>query len=299
MGTGDVADFKTQCDQFLRQLFEMAGGDKNKDVNRRDVGKALGYYEVNGICDSLQPKGCIEPSSAGGFIRITQVGINQIQYDPDELSDKCERFIRHICNMTHRDTNKQINSTVAGDELGFSERKTKDIVAQLKRTGRVVAAGYPKGISISITSAGVTHMVDNAGSQLSTHPDFPTPEGTDWQDVTIAFVSEEDIKITVGNRWKEFHFSEIGFKNAKTGRPNINWEVLKTLLEEKEISKSNMAIDKLIRTAAKKAVQSIRKRLKTLMGIADDPIEFNWKTKAYTPQFSLIDRRDGGRGRQV
>jgi hypothetical protein len=79
-----------------------------------------------------------------------------------------------------------------------------------------------------------------------------------WQDVTIEFLSDHRVQITVPGGTYNENFAEIGFKNRKTGLPNSAWEMLRTIAEgDGRISTSHIPWKKV-----EKRVQEIRRALR-------------------------------------
>ena len=125
---------------------------------------------------------------------------------------------------------------------------------------------------------------------------LPTIEAGSWNEVHIAFVSNDSIRIRSGNRDKTFSYAELGFKDSrKVDTPNSHWIVFHTLAECGEIS-WKIDVDQKTRNQAQKAIQAIRKTLKEITGLDDDPFENYRKVKAYRPKFKLVDKSYGGTG---
>ncbi|HCJ67502.1 MAG TPA: hypothetical protein DHV62_09360 [Elusimicrobia bacterium] len=117
---------------------------------------------------------------------------------------------------------------------------------------------------------------------------FPTPSGATWDMVSIQFVSDDSVKISVKSIHKRYTFAEIGFKDHRKGDlPDSQWELLKYLAKkngelswQKDSAKPNV----------QKRIQELRKRLKFLMGIDDDPFFPYRQYKAYKTKFLIEDK---------
>jgi len=121
---------------------------------------------------------------------------------------------------------------------------------------------------------------------------FPFSSGLAWSEVTIEFISDDEIRIRARDQLKTYHYAQIGFWNEKTGNPIKLWEFLLLLALDEEISwDTNISSD--MSTHAKSYVYQLRKRLKEIMRIDDDPFADYRKVKAYRPRFTLKDNRYG------
>jgi hypothetical protein len=57
---------------------------------------------------------------------------------------------------------------------------------------------------------------------------FPTPEGATWADIAIRFVDAHTVSIRCGDLHRSYHYAEMGFNNRTTGKPNAEWELLRS-----------------------------------------------------------------------
>jgi hypothetical protein len=58
-------------------------------------------------------------------------------------------------------------------------------------------------------------------------PQFPKMGGLRWEEVTIAFVSNDSLRISARGKSQVFMFSDIGFRDGRKGdRPDKQWELL-------------------------------------------------------------------------
>lgn len=121
---------------------------------------------------------------------------------------------------------------------------------------------------------------------------FPIPPGTTWQDVIIQFISVNEVKITVGTVHKNYNFAELGFKDERRGDvPDSQWQVLIILAESNnQISweTKHPRLTEPIQRQLNKRIQTIRKRLQTIMGIDDDPFYTYQQIKIYKTKFKIL-----------
>ncbi len=111
------------------------------------------------------------------------------------------------------------------------------------------------------------------------------PPGTKWENIQMRFLSRETVEITTPDSRRLCNFAELGFEDRRTsGAPNTAWVFLRQLA----LAKDN-EIKRPVGEPAKveKAVQALRKRLKDLFGLGDDPLRPYRQVKHYAPKFKL------------
>lgn len=109
---------------------------------------------------------------------------------------------------------------------------------------------------------------------------FPTPSGTQWCEVKISFIDNDNVKLSARDVTEKRHYSEMGFKDnkSKNNEPIFLWKFLKELasLSGRFTNCPDKEKDK-----AKKYFSSLRKTLSQLFNINGDPIPYK-KSKDYT-----------------
>ncbi len=124
---------------------------------------------------------------------------------------------------------------------------------------------------------------------------FPSPPDLCWEEVSIAFVSDTEIKVRARDQIKKYRFDHIGFKNKKNGKPNILWWLLRVLAEKGgELSWDNSGNyeSPLNPNQVQSNVKRLRKILRNFMGIEDDPFEPYNQVKAYQTRFATTGAAD-------
>ena len=118
---------------------------------------------------------------------------------------------------------------------------------------------------------------------------FPTPPNTAWDMVRIEFVSEDSVRVSVKSIHRIYTFADMGFKDNRKhdSSPDEQWEVLKALAKNKGefLGQKGTAI------YGKKKISRIRKRLRTFMGIEDDPFFRYWSIWCYRTKFRIQNKR--------
>ena len=123
---------------------------------------------------------------------------------------------------------------------------------------------------------------------------FKTPQGTSWEEVKIEFLTEQTVRISVGDYAEGMDFQDMGFcdrrKRPKEKTPDIIWETLFEFAKHQgELSYHDEIRPKIARNL-KANVHVISKRLQDFFGISGSPFkQFNRKTKSWTTKFTIID----------
>jgi hypothetical protein len=114
---------------------------------------------------------------------------------------------------------------------------------------------------------------------------FPTPTGATWKDVSIRFVSDYQVQISMPDCSQPRNYVQMGFENSKTKKSDSAWVLLTALartqgkLERPETLKGISQVEK--------SVQTLRKRLKSFFGMQEDPFEDFRKVKCYRTKFKV------------
>jgi len=102
------------------------------------------------------------------------------------------------------------------------------------------------------------------------------PQPGSWSEVTICFISDERVQITTGTATETRNYTEMGFASKKNGTAVQAWEVLRVFARKS--GAIQIAADSRQWAVLEKRVQEIRKTLKALFHLTDDPIRFVKKT---------------------
>lgn len=176
---------------------------------------------------------------------------------------------------------------------GFRRKLLKKIRRVEEKLKKQVDAGIDKGDKLDV---GKNDLTTNSNIQK-----FPSPPNLHWEEVTIEFVSNDAIKIKARQIVKTYNYVELGFMDGrKKDVKNTLWEILQDGFNKDDgilnwDSIENIAIK---RTAQVKAISNLRKRLREIFNIEDDPIvckkvrdpQHPGKFKAtYIAKFKIID----------
>lgn len=116
-------------------------------------------------------------------------------------------------------------------------------------------------------------------------PRLDVPAGLKWEDVEIRFLTEETIHIKYQGVRRNFGFADLGFEDARSkGTPDGAW----IFLRELATAPNNEIVRHPIAPAvAEKRVETLRKRLRTILGLGDDPFFSYRKEHCYRPRFKV------------
>ncbi len=64
---------------------------------------------------------------------------------------------------------------------------------------------------------------------------FPTPPDATWDDVCIRFKDGHTVSIKVKSRTGVYTYADMGMADKRSGKPNLQWELLGTFAEERGI----------------------------------------------------------------
>ncbi len=120
---------------------------------------------------------------------------------------------------------------------------------------------------------------------------FPTPEDTAWEDIQIELVSNDSIRVKVGNITMRYSGFEIGFTdNRKRDLLDRQWEILRLFAEKNgELSKRTFEfLPKM-----QKSIQSLNSKLRSFFGLNSNPINRYNKETGWTAKFKISDKTSG------
>jgi len=125
---------------------------------------------------------------------------------------------------------------------------------------------------------------------------FPSPSDLHWEEVSMAFVSDEVIKVKARGQLVEYRFDQIGFENKRSGKANILWWVLRGLaMNNGRASWEDLneptagSFDLGDRNKLEAKVKRLRKTLREFMGIEGDPFYPYRREQAYQTKLTLTN----------
>lgn len=117
---------------------------------------------------------------------------------------------------------------------------------------------------------------------------FPAPSGASWGDITIRFLSREAAELIAGKIREGRDFREMGFMDRRTHGPDRLWFTLLYFGKHRgEISWETVGITLPMQKNLKSYIKDIRKRLKFLFQLEDDPFKNYRRERAYVTKFRI------------
>lgn len=113
---------------------------------------------------------------------------------------------------------------------------------------------------------------------------FPTPAGAKWSDLKLRFVDGETLSVSILGVDGRFVYSQMGFVNKKTARPNLQWELLRDFAQcGGKITWSDPAASAKL----PKRKEALAKILKAFFRIDGSPIELTACKKGWCCVFEV------------
>lgn len=122
----------------------------------------------------------------------------------------------------------------------------------------------------------------------ATTASFPTPHGATWDDVRLV-VTDLDVAVTVRGRSAKYSFAEAGFEEErKGGVPDLLWRLLRVFalrggvvpFDAEELSQRELV-------NLKRQVSELRRRLRALLQLEDDPFRPTRTSRRYETRFTI------------
>ena len=111
----------------------------------------------------------------------------------------------------------------------------------------------------------------------------PFPHAAKWEDIEISFLSDERVQITVGTQSETRNYAEMGFASKKNGTPVLAWVTLSAMARAGGVMR--FACDSRKWAEVEKRMQEIRKVLRHMFGLTDDPLPFTKKARRGSEDF--------------
>ncbi len=117
---------------------------------------------------------------------------------------------------------------------------------------------------------------------------FPTPPGSRWEEVSIRFVTQEQVHIKVRHAAAAYEFSQMAMEDRRSHRPDAQWSLLIAFAENRgQITWRDAAAD---RKNAKRR-QLLARTLQDFFGLEGDPFERVADGKGWRCRFTVTPER--------
>ena len=224
--------------------------------------------------------------------------VSRYEYDiynnPFESPDWRERL-----DKEREEIDKLVQRMIPDDPMG----KFLKFIEELEMDGIVPKRKSNLGLSSKNIDSEIEGKSDLKGKtygRLSRIKLFFDVEGLEWKDISLKLVSNSELIIKVKDeKAKRFNYSELGLNNIRNGNKPIRiWGTIKIIsVLDGQISydelrfKSHSELDGKNRKYIEKSVSELRKFLKNLTGINDDPFNPFNKKIGYQTKFRIRDDR--------
>jgi len=236
------------------------------------------------------------PSYYGTLGHLQHEQLNKALDLLKEAARKESRFLDEYESQLNRQLIMKLkyssdNSEVSKRNLrGTFTPSNYNILAYAENYFRNCDAILPAGI----LNTGESHSTpsreaEGGASSKSVVARFPSPKDLQWREVSIAFISNDDIEIKARGHRERYNYRELGFKDSrKKGDSSPLWKRFRELLAKQNgefCPGSRLKFQNKVQLRA--TMKEIRKRLRAIMNIEDDPIPFNYETRCYMTKFGL------------
>ncbi len=268
------------------------------------------HCDVGGISALLYVIGFFEMElRVGKFSKITEKYENYFVYS---ILDRAKRLPGGSYFDTEKQYGKQFMEELTSDLMGFDAELGKFWIDYSSRVERYLHLDVPDRINFEFRpprrvrsvfereiKAYGDHLIFSLSHGIAPNQAlFKTPfqfmPDLAWEEVIIAFISNDTLRISARGTKQDFHFVKIGFEDGrKAEKPDSRWKTLLRMAELGSISFANKP-DARPQDETKKAIQEINRRLKMLIRPdINNPIVYDRKTHSYKPIFLLEDHRFG------
>jgi hypothetical protein len=111
-----------------------------------------------------------------------------------------------------------------------------------------------------------------------------TPDGIEWSDIKITFLSDEEILVQYLEEHAERRFNTAGFEDGRNGNPIMSWELF-----HKSASKKAIPFNMTDRKKIEKTVQILNEKLSGLFpDLSQNPIQLNKEKDGYYFPFQIM-----------
>jgi hypothetical protein len=110
------------------------------------------------------------------------------------------------------------------------------------------------------------------------------PKNANWESLSVKFLDGHVVKVSYqGMKSHKFDYKDMGFMNTKTNKPDLKWELFRTIAEcDGALTKDNWN-----RKFGRNVKYELNEGLKKFFGMNSNPISHYTKRDGYRSLFSL------------
>lgn len=258
-------------------------GNEFLDLAKKDISQLIDKQEKNG--------------SFGFDVLTTCLGASSIHFTKLDWSESvCDKAVEYILEKQNKEGYWDF---LFGENISHGDRTDWNVLSTVIALETLDFITNDKPLPIWALEAEPEDI-----SRLHKHPriqiDKPlsAPEGINWSDVSIWFISPEEVEVRAGIPLGVFNFIRMGFKDGRIKKPDLykpdlSWVALMFFAKlNEEISWKDKGVEEKVRNSLKSCVKVIRERLKFLFGIKSNPIHYDRRKKAYKTEFKISFREN-------
>ena len=106
-----------------------------------------------------------------------------------------------------------------------------------------------------------------------------------WENIAMTFISDERVQVKDGTQLQTFNYTEMGFEDRRSGKPNQAWGVLRALAQASGVLPVCARNSKDFLEMAKR-IERMRQTLKKHFQITSDPLPWD-AVKGYCCRFKI------------
>lgn len=212
--------------------------------------------------------------------------VEVLQEDNGKTLGRLDRFIEGFTNI------HQIHADNGGDDDEWASLLDQSVEIPGRIVGDLLV--IRSRIGVEPREGGVVNGHHQGATQTNASGHKLTwPDNLAWNEITIAFITDFDVKVTARDDTKELSFNALGFGDRRKNGidPTSRWAFLRMLAEERGHLDWETRVEPRFRDQAKAHVRDISNTLKQLFGISNSPFHSFKKRKAYETKFTLHDKR--------
>ena len=106
-----------------------------------------------------------------------------------------------------------------------------------------------------------------------------------WENIAMTFISDERVQVKDGTQLQTFNYTEMGFEDRRSGKPNQAWGVLRAVAQASGVLPVCARNSKDFLEMAKR-IERMRQTLKKHFQITSDPLPWD-AVKGYCCRFKI------------
>ena len=188
------------------------------------------------------------------------------------VSDSIKPQLDAIQNLKLHNIAKHSTRSVIPDS--FYDEKDEFFIPQIVQPVQEVRIMNPEDIASASSNREKNYLLGS----------YPLPQNATWESLAIKFIDGHFVKISyVGMESKKFDYKDMGFINMKTVKPDLKWELLKSIA----YNGGALTNAKWDRKFGRNVKYELNEGLKRFFNMNTNPIPHYTKKRGYQPLFSI------------